>query len=848
MSEVTFRINIQGPNATDRTRLNNALLRMLDRLRRRIVNSRTQHPILLRLIDSAIAIAGRENTIGREARNILSSLLEELQNYRRETVETLPRGIRRATLSRIVAETENLITALLGGREVAVDRNIHEQNPEPGFTGYRPISPEPFGISEIFTTEEGSIPSRAGRSSEYRGSRIETEPATAVAELFSRFLLSDVRESFSNDRARSIFGNKSSENLHNALELLDAELREILQLRIVQNRRLQEKQNIAFEGKFRERQEELERISSESERSKNIRCEIAVNGKGDIEAINLRGSLSRTEMLDRLRDQIQRDAAQNIPRIIDAIVNLLQGCNSPEALQAALQVIQQLFNITIKIPQEWTPVRPPVQTETRNPGTQANDINQVIEAQRPLSTVSPALVGGRAAVEQPVAKAQPLPLVPAGIRKQEPTETLRSTGKVQIPIEDIIRQVYSQIIGSSQIQQSVLNAFAQGNERALLTTDSGRELVMQIAQNILRRPVRENTPQAQSVNPSRTLSLTDIVNNIIPERTPAANSKVAPERDLEQTIDNTVNNIQGLKNVSEVAAQTQRVADLIGILESSRSQPSQRPSLRGNLNIPQVVVNQNQTEAPRPTDANERAQAIHKNLRELLRVTERNQMRLSEEVTAKIYAGLAAINLVAEQAPAPLNLSQPPQESSRTRTLRHIVEALEKQTIARNTSKLNRPQKSDKSTRTTPDRTAAATTRTAAPNRTSRVRRSLRSRIPDVKKMQIEPFNFLVGIVAQRVNASGHNVEQVINTLRRTQHIKDLFNHIIKAIENNDHSEVSRFICELVLRANIMADGADYSPENINTAIQQIVEQVGRKRERDGRRRRRAPARELTAA
>jgi hypothetical protein len=815
MSEVTFRINVRGPNAADRARLNNALIRMLDRLRTRIVNSRTQHPTLLRLIDSAIAVAGRETTFGREARNILSSLLEELQNYRRETVETLPRGIRRATLSRIVAETENLINALLGAREVALDRNIQEQNPEPGFPGYRPVSPEPFEIREIFALDEGGAASRTGRSSGYRGSRIETDPTTAAAELFSRFLLSDIRRSFSDDRARSIFGNKASENLHKALELLDAELREILQLRIVQNRRLKEKQNLGFEGRYRERQEELERISRESEGSKDIRCEVTLNEHGEIEAINLRGSLNRTEMLDRLRDQIQRDAAQNIPRIIDAIINLLQGCNSPEALQAALQLVQQLFGITIKIPEDRAPVKP-APTELRSPGTQASKINQVIEAQRPFSAVSPAPAGGRAAAEQPSAKGQPLPLVPADIKRRDSApENSRSTGKVQIPIEDIIRQVYSQLINSAQIQQAVLSAFAQGNEKALLATDPGRKIAEQISQNILnqtnnQRP-RENTP-----NSSKSLSFGDIINSINPART------------------------SSLKEVAEVVAQTQRVADLIGILDSTIRQPAQKTTLRGNLNIPQVEVNQNQTQAPRPANANERAKEIHKNLRELLRVSERNQVRLSEEVTAKIYAGLAAINLVTDQAPAPLNLNHPPQESARTRTLRHIVEALERQTIANNTDRLNTTPKNAKAPETNLARTAAAA-------RTSRVGRALRRRIPKIEQLQIEPFNFLVGIVAQRVNASAHNVEQVINTLRRTQYIKDLFSHIIKAIENGGHSEVSRFICELVLQANILADGADYTPEIINTAIQQLVEQVGRERERDGRRRR-SPARELAAA
>lgn len=758
------------------------------------------------------------NAIASGARDA-KAILEDLNRYvnefiKRELRSRDPERVRAA--QRELAIINEIKRAISGGNQT--NQTTLPQNRPAEFGAVQPneiANLESFDvIHELFHRQP-----RADRSSSAEraaGNRAETQRPSTTADLFTRFLLSKLLNELNNPNSRSskapVPDQKASQELIDVLDQLSVQFREAL-------RKINARQQQVKEGKPISKENTTQTIKV-SHGTQGLTCQLILNAKGEIIGIKLEGTLKQPEMVEALRAMVERNPAENLPRIIDAAQNIVPNAKGRDEIQ---KVIAQVF----KTGYERATAISHLDTAG---GKVLESIPGIVPGQ--------SIVGGNIDKTQlhPVNRRVPAPAAPPKAVPQKPVVNPKHVQLINkianVLANPIINQVANSQLARNTILKSLLPQKArtgQGIQKSVLANKTSQQTILQIAVNLLTRIVNGQTQKTTNLTPSRIAeaivgkNASKIINALVPlveaktpEQQASAMAKASPT----------------VEAVLSVVAQTELVAEAVGMLESEGAQhQADKPQLRGNIPVAQFSE-QREKPAATPKTITEIRTAV----KDLLKATEANSVKLPEKVIeGKLYsaverianareaersqAGLGSIAEVgnkpaATTAAGAAQAAPEAQGDNKTKRLRNMVEILE--------------------------RTAGDVAKQAKP--TPKVARAAKAEF--VKQLNLTEgdqvgfehvLEFLVGVVAHRVGfAAAENADTVLKSIRETTQIQDLIKEVREFIKAGKHNDVTRFINDLVLMANLLSLETDgvYTARIVDNAISQMVAEVRKERER----------------
>lgn len=765
----TLRIG-RHSNSSFGLRVRNELRTYLSQLKDRVIGARLQSPRLLRLIERVSNIINSRSELTTAAKRVVEQLLEQLETLRSEVLERRPPGT--STILKLINEVKGRLEHLMGERLTNEQEDNHENRPEQ-------TNNHPYARAELLrnqpaqefrvVTDFDALTRAENRANQRTGRIREITAASTSVELLGQILQQAMRDfvrtfavGHSSHRsqaperqeAQAIKAINQSNKLlgNNFIKLVaDNTLKKEQTIKTRKRERDKLQQPISLKLVDADQQREVT-IAKQNQPQAKVVCRLVKNPVNNQLVLELTGKATPEEGLKAI-DTLVRNK-QNTASILPLLIKTaIEAALNPEGKDELIAILAYF------IPELPNLAKASTQLENqKTTGATPSQLSQLLAtptiAVEPATT-SPAIkepsnvIPLRQTIPAPIPNAQsgrgeqPIPVMAA----QEPAR------KETQPVADIRPNIVAnRVVLSALIQKLIFDIFNTGQESIFMATEVGQKAVAQLARQLSASP---------SINQAK----------------PA----VAKQSDI---------------NLIRVMAQLNETSALLNL------NPGQTTTIVGDIQVSQAPTLESQAK-PTAQKIKEIVQAV----RRLNTVERETGIKIAQETVDKIYGALAAVNLVPETAPPPLNLALP-QQSASASSLERIVRILERQVVAN----------------------------AAAPTENTPTRRVAKVRTPDWLKETINPEikfalnakTFLAGILLARSVSNANqafipeNIDLVIKALRSGK-IEGLYEHIIETIEAGQYDEAVSFLSDLVLEANILTEAGQYPPGLIGEILLDIA-------------------------
>jgi len=745
---------------------------------------------LLQNLIEIIRDAIRNNTTARD-------LVDRLNRFERRQVQPLLES-RDVETARAANEITHILEAI---RQSLQPRSNDQQNrprtaEEQNERAQQRVTNSPnVNAPETFNVRR-NLP-RAGDGSAARNGSFgeaEAQPRSA-AEVLSNVLLTltiDLIRPTEAGRATAA-AQEVNQKLIDILDLLNAQLKDTM-LEFAVKR--QHRPNTNVKGKAALEETTQHKLTQRTTSVDGILKEISTNSKGDIVSVEIVGkNVNNTEIISALRQLAELRPAELLSQI-NAMLPFI------EKRSEIARVLQQLIP-DLKL-------RP---TNLSHLETAGGKVIKAIPGQNGGMRTLGGNIEGR---PQPITPNRP----PTPIRVtqpplqlvQQPVAAQAKTMPVQTPqAQAVAKQVaitpqraMNRLALSPQFQRLVINAIAQKGYPQIAQINP--QVIAQTVQQVLSSAIQK-AADLRNAPPSEARSL------LTPENVAAAivNHHAALLETSQLQTPSSANNPTA-QSFIRVIGQAQRAADLTGLIlfGEPAQETGKEVQVRGNIPISRAkAAPAREKSRPRITPAkmSETIQAF----RDLVQTTKATGLDLPEPLETSLYAaGLEVVAAVSGQAPAELAL---PADSGKTGRLQTLLEIMQNQVISNNVGNIEQSAK-------------------LAPAAKTSLKSALGLSESDNPGFEIPAIEFLVGIIAARVNAATASTQEIVQTLQQTQTLKNIYQEVKNALENKNYAEVNRFICDLVLQANIISNGGTYNQEVIDQALRHVATELQRERQR----------------
>jgi len=762
-------------------RVRNELRTYLTQLRERVVGARLQNPRLLRLIERVSNIINSRSELTTAAKRVVERLLEQLETLRSEVLERRPPGT--SNILKLINEVKGRLEHLMGER-LANEQEEHREN-RPEQARYQPyaraeiLRNQPAQEFRVVTDFEALT--MAENHASQRTERIrEIRAGSTSVELLGQILQQAMR-----DFVRT-FAVGHSSHLSQAPEQQEAQaikainqINELLGndfIKFVADNTLKKEPTIKTRNRERDELQQprsLKLVDTEQPRKVTIAgqnqpqakvvCRLVKDPVNNQLVLELTGKATPEEGLQAIDNLVRnkQNTASILPLLIKTAIDAALNPEGKEELIAILSYfIPELPNLAKASTQLENQKTTGATQNQKHPLLSANQLSQLL-------TTSPAIkepsniIPLRQTIPAPIPNAQsgrgeqPIPVMAA----QEPAR------KETQPVADIRPNIVAnRVVLSALIQKLIFDVFNAGKESIFMATEVGQKAVVQLGRQVAtdNRLETKSSPRSGQAKPA-----------------------VAQQSEI---------------NHVKIVAQLNKTFALLNL------NPGQTTTIVGDIQVSQAPTVESQAK-PTAQKIKEIVQAV----RRLNEVEKETGIKIAQETVNKIYGALAAINLVPELSPPPLNLALP-QQSASASSLERIVRILERQVIANEvTLAANAPAK-----RVTRIKTPDWLKETASP--------AIKSAM-NAKDAEAFLTGMLLGLSTahEKQGFISGNLGPVLQALRLHRQIAEIYKAILEAVGAGDYEGATHFLSNLILEANISAEFGQYTPQLVEQVLREIA-------------------------
>jgi hypothetical protein len=576
---------------------------------------------------------------------------------------------------------------------------------------------------------------------------IKIETSRTVIELLGRILATHILERLIKELvSRSV---RSGELTRDALENAVKELNEQIARSVLEAKTKADPEMRRERDERIDRQDEskvTEKATKESPATtgtERITCQLVYDKKGNVVRIEISGKVKAVETA---RELVASRPAEILPIITEAALRLIEKNpgSQPEIVKFISEILAQPGAKPVAAPAAETAAKPiPVQS-VNSPLSWATEpvLHEII---RSLITEPKAIVESHFDIARTILERSPEAALPMLLKEHAAAK--------EPAVRAALESLTLEVARSAEGQKCVLNAFAKGEEKPLISSEIGHKVIIQTVQNMIKAASPQPVAKAAEISLKGKDSTEQLVQ--ISQLVATANKlKITPEGMKLSTA----------QSFLRLVAQTQRVIRLIG--NKSLSRLEKRMNAKEKPAISSASSWNKAGRSTRRARVAQKSRTVNSRhaLRELVQNAEESKLAIPKElfyIIGNHYAGLAGLTGIKDnRVMLPYEAAGKSEESTYASSLRRVLNVLE--------AELGR---------VTAGKTSQAAARISA----------------------LSAEILVYGLIMRRVKAQIERADEIIKALKK----KGYLSQMITAVKEGNFEGVIDFIDKFTLEAGL---------------------------------------------